>query len=189
MFELLKDYTGSLTVNNKKFESVEDARRAFSDYKGGLTIILNPAIDGNSTIKKDIDKDTIYQITVRKYMTNYGSDFFLNGMNKQGPMPYITMVGQKLSETEKLVKMKCWVELSTQRVSTCIRCGRPLTNPISQYLSLGPECGAAEHMKLIQNGVSVDLVRKQLQEKLNKITWTGWIIKTAIKDVKVIEHR
>lgn len=191
MFELLKEYSGRLTVNNRVFESVQDAEQAFENYKGGLTILLNKKDDNDpplSTKSKNIDTTTVYQISVKRYMTQYKSDFFLHRMNPEGPMPFMIMCGRKLMETEKLVKMECWAGLPSTRVTTCIKCGRPLTNPLSQYLSLGPECGASEHMRMIQSGVSIDEVRKRLEHKLNNTRWTGWIIKSAIQDVKILNN-
>lgn len=187
MFELLKDYPGQLTINNKQYNSVEEAESDFKDYKGGITIVLNGVKSHKDTPKIDCN-EKVFQISVRRYMTNYSKDFFLETWNDMGPMPFVTMIGIKLQETEKLVKMKLWADLCDGKITTCMCCGRPLSNPLSQYLGVGPECGASKHLKLLESGVNIQEVRKQFKEKLNEVTWEGWIIKSAITQVKEIEY-
>ena len=41
MLELLSNYEGKLKINNVEYENIKEAQKAFKDYKGGLTIILN----------------------------------------------------------------------------------------------------------------------------------------------------
>jgi hypothetical protein len=188
MFELLKDYHGSLVINGKEFDTVKEAKEFFQSYKGGLTIILNKThVQSDNTNRKlvhTIDDQMTYLVTVRKYMTTYDKSFFLHKMNHQGPMPYMTMYGHKLEETKGLVKMELWADISATQITTCMRCGRPLSNPISQLLGLGPECGAAEHMALISSGIDVEKVREEFRKTLQKVTWVGWIVKSAINSVK-----
>lgn len=185
MFELLKNYPGELVVNNIEFKSSKEAEEYFKDYKGGLTILLKGVANNTSKV---VNSNRIYQITVRRYMTNYSKDFFLEQWNPDGPMPYVTMIGIKLKETEKLVKMKLWVDISENRITTCMCCGRPLSNPLSQYLGVGPECGASKHLKLLESGVSIDEVKRSFREHLKNIEWEGWIVKSAITQVKELKN-
>lgn len=185
MFELLKNYPGELSVNNRDFKNVKEAEEYYKDYKGGLTILLK-GIEQEET--KQVNTDRVYQITVRRYMTNYSRDFFLEQWNPDGPMPYVTMIGTKIKETEKLIKMKLWADISENRITTCMCCGRPLSNPLSQYLGVGPECGASKHLKLLESGVSIDEVKRSFREHLKNIEWEGWIVKSAITQVKELKN-
>ena len=166
MLELLSNYEGKLKINNVEYENIKEAQKAFKDYKGGLTIILNE--DQRKTVH-DIDTDIkFYQITVKKWMTTYDESFFLEEYNEDGPMPFVTMVGFKLGETKNLIKMRLRADLITNKSTVCMRCGRSLSNPISQHLSLGPECGAKEHMQFIESGMDITQVQEDL--KKNQMT-------------------
>lgn len=187
MFELLTSFTGKVVVNGKEFDSIKDADAHFKDYNGGLDIVLEPASSNIKVVDNvpNTKEKTLYKIRVKKWMTKYGKDFFLNQMNDEGPMPFVTMYGYEIQSTAKLVKMKLWAGLDNtdtdvNDVVYCMRCGRPLTNIYSKYLHLGPECGAAEHMQLLASGMSLEEVKQSFREKLHKITWTGWIVKSAI---------
>ena len=178
MLELLSNYEGKLKINNVEYENIKEAQKAFKDYKGGLTIILN---ENQRKTVHDIDTDIkFYQITVKKWMTTYDESFFLEEYNEDGPMPFVTMVGFKLGETKNLIKMRLRADLITNKSTICMRCGRPLSNPISQYLSLGPECGAKEHMQFIESGMDIKQVQEDLKKKLREVVWEGWIVKSAI---------
>ena len=188
MFELLTEHTGKIIINGKTYDSVHEAEKAFEGYKGGLDIILEPQSEVISDDNAQID-NTIYRVHVKRYMTNYDKSFFLSKMNKQGPMPYIIMYGRKIQSTEKLVQMQLWADLDStvERTTTCMRCGRPLTNSYSQYLQLGPECGASEHIKLLESGMDLEEIKQSLKQKLNNVTWTGWIVKSAIISADEVE--
>lgn len=186
MFELLQDFKGSVVVNDIPFESIQEAETHFKDYVGGLRILLKPKND----IKYDTDTDIsstptrptvdIFRIEVKPYMAKPFEDgFFLAKMNAS-PMPYLIMVGSIISQTEKMLKMDLHVDLNYDTSVKCIRCGRTLTNPISKYLHIGPECGASEHMRLISTGISKEEVRQKLQDSLKNVHWVGWIPKSAI---------
>ncbi len=187
MFELLTTYKGNnISINGKHFDTLLDAIKDFSDYVGGMTIVLSPQLEPkNNPVKpKDNSEDKyIVSIKVKRYMTNYKSDFFLSKLNPQGPMPYMYMIGYKIDETKGLVKMKCWGDMIEPRITTCMRCGRPLSNPYSQYLGLGPECGAQEHLKLMESGVSIKEVTEAFRKELRAVTWEGWIPKSALENV------
>ena len=184
MFELLNGYNGNLIINNKEYSSVEEAEKAFDGYKGGCTIMINPTKSKPPVVlnvKKEEHKDSpVYMIKVRRYMTNYDNTFFLSKMN-DSPMPYVYMVGRVLQETNKLVKMECRADMVVPKTTVCMRCGRALSNPISQYLGIGPECGASQHIAYIENGGSVAQAQEAMRKELRGIKWTGWIIKSAIE--------
>lgn len=194
MFELLQNFKGSVVVNDITFASIKEAEEHFKDYVGGLRILLKP----NNVIKYDNNTETsstststkqssdIYRVEVKSYMSRpFEEGFFLAKMNKS-PMPYLIMVGSIISQTEKMVKMDLHVDLNYDTSVKCIRCGRVLTNPISQYLHIGPECGASEHMRLLNSGISIDEVRNRLQDSLKDVHWVGWIPKSAIVSAEKI---
>ena len=63
-------------------------------------------------------------------------------------------------------------------VIKCMRCGRTLTNPISQKYGIGPECITKIPfiMDLDMNDV------EGIKQKLVDVQWSGWIIKPAITE-------
>ena len=191
MLELLNGYNGNLIINNKEYSSVEEAEKAFDGYKGGCTIVINPTVNKLKTVAKNTtveSKDShVYMIKVRRYMTNYDNTFFLSKLN-ESPMPYMYMVGRVLQETNKLVKMECRADMVVPKTTVCMRCGRPLSNPISQYLGIGPECGAREHLAYIENGGSIAQAQESMRKELQNIKWTGWIIKSAIESQEKLDN-
>lgn len=124
------------------------------------------------------------RITVKKYMTQKATpEFdFMARWNNNVPMPLRTMVGTVERETKGMVYMKLHGDIYAERVTVCMKCGRVLTNPVSQFFGLGPECGGHNYVNPFDTEeelhAAVDTFRKQLQD----ITWEGWIIKSAITE-------
>ena len=189
MFELLGSYIGPITVNGQKFDSLVTAKDAFKDYKGGLTIVLNSTsaqpvqqeVLAKQPVQQEITKPTIdmVKITVKKYMTNYGPDFFLSKMNSS-PMPYLTMIGFKREETKGLIKMRLIADMTEEKTQVCMKCGRTLTNPVSQYFGVGPECGGHNYVNPFGSDKELKEAVQQYRKELNKVVWEGWIVKSAI---------
>lgn len=122
-------------------------------------------------------------ITVKKWMTKKsveGFDF-MQKFNNNVPMPFLKMAGFKLKETPKMVYMRCRGEIFSTTTEYCVKCGKPITNPISQYFGLGPICGNHDYTNpFASNEELLEAVNKYREETLHKTIWEGWIPKSAI---------
>jgi hypothetical protein len=70
-----------------------------------------------------------------------------------------------------------------------MKCGRELTNPVSQYFGIGPECGGHNYINPFETEEELKAAVKDMQEQLKEIKWTGWIIKSAIEEEVYLENR
>lgn len=116
----------------------------------------------------------MYSIKVRKYMTKADVPFNKD-KNKGKPMPLIEMTGNVIEETKGMYKMELHGEGKV--TSTCMKCGRPLTNDISIYYGMGPECG--KHFYFVEDESDIEEIKRKIQE----IKWAGWIPKSAITQI------
>ena len=126
----------------------------------------------------------MYKIKVKQYMTKKSTpDFdFMKKWNNDEPMPMRIMVGEKLEETRGMVKMSLHADITDKVTLTCMRCGRPITNKVSQYFGMGPECGGHAYVNPFDSDEELEKAVEDYREKLRQITWTGWIIKSAIEE-------
>lgn len=200
MLELLKNYPGNLKVNGKEFENVLQAIQAFGEYRGRLVIELNTntaittspiASTPTSPPRQEVEegKETEYIIKVKQYMTRPASSSFdfMDKWNNGVPMPLRVMVGKKLKETKGMVKMELRGEIIQDNNSTCMKCGRELTNPVSRYFGIGPECGGHHYTNPFETDAELQQAIRETRKQLQGITWTGWIIKSAIEEQKIWE--
>lgn len=175
MLEMLKSWNGKVVVNDIEYNSVKSVP---TDLKGQIHIILYPNVEKSKT--SVVERETEYQITVKKYMTEPSSpDFdFMAQCNNDNPMPLRTMTGSKIKETRGMVYMK--LHGQAQPVIKCMRCGRMLTNEISQHYGIGPEC-------MLKLGLMVDIDDVEtIKKKLVDVEWEGWIVKSAIVEEKEV---
>ena len=194
MLEYLNSYEGKLTINEVTYPSVAEARAALSGFKGNIRILLNHNEVKQSTashtkeISSSDEGTNIYQIKVRTYMTKPSSpDFdFQDKWNHGVPMPLRIMVGKKLKETRGMVQMELWGEITQKITSTCMKCGRPLTNPVSRYFGIGPECGGHNYVNPFESDEELNEAVEQMKTELKNIRWTGWIIKSAIEEETIL---
>jgi len=200
MLELLKNYPGTLKVNGKEFENVLQAIQAFGEYRGRLVIELNtntttntPSIAPTPTTppwqEVEENKETEYVIKVKQYMTRPASPSFdfMDKWNNGVPMPLRVMVGRKLKETRGMVKMELRGEIVQEVNPVCMKCGRELTNPVSQYFGIGPECGGHHYISPFETDAELQQAIEETRKQLQNITWTGWIIKSSIEEQKIWE--
>lgn len=124
------------------------------------------------------------RITVRQYMTKPATpEFdFMARWNNNNPMPLRTMVGTVEKETRGMVYMKLHGDIYAKQICTCMKCGRELTNPVSQYFGIGPECGGHNYVNPFNTEEELRNAVSEYRAKLQNITWEGWIIKSAILD-------
>lgn len=188
MLNMLQGYRGSVEINGKKYDSVESARIDFKTFQGRVCIKLLPkqleAKSDASNAIQNVDKPVEYRVTVRKYMTEKSSPSFdfMQKWNNNNPMPLRTMTGVILQETRGMVKMRLHGDIWAKKISTCMCCGRQLTNPVSQYFGIGPECGGHNYVNPFDSEDELREAVSAYKKKLQATVWEGWIIKSAITE-------
>lgn len=134
----------------------------------------------------DMRVNRTYIIKVRQYMTKPSSpDFdFQERWNGNVPMPFRIMQGRVLKETRGMLMMECHaVPLKTD---VCMRCGRPLSHPVSRLYGVGPECGGHAHINPFDTEDELYAALDSVKQKLADIKWRGWIIKSAIEECEEV---
>ena len=179
MLALLKGWQGSVEINGTMYDDMSSAIKAFKPTKGEVHIRLVPqgkkseTADSSNAIQQ-VDALGELKVTVKQYMTKPASpEFdFMAKWNNNKPMPLRTMVGKVIKETRGMVYM----QLHGYGMETicCMRCGRDLTHPVSRHYGIGPECRQKIGMFCDIEDIDGN------KEELVKITWEGWIIKSAI---------
>jgi len=195
MLNLLKDYKGVVEVNGQSFDSLDSALKGLKNFDGQLTIVLNKGagerVSQASQQVEEVAGDKIYRIKVRQYMTRPSTlqfDFH-DKWNNGNPMPMRIMVGRKLKETKGMVQMELWGEITEEVAIYCMRCGRTLTNPVSKYFGIGPECGNHGYNNPFDDEEELKRAVKEVDKQLREIKWTGWVIKSAIQEETYLENR
>ena len=191
MLSLLQNWKGEVEVNGVHYANIREVKiDDLSDF-ASVTIKLLSANkksqkSSNSALVSD-DKQQ-YRITVKSYMTKKASpEFdFMKRWNNDVPMPLRTMIGTVEKETRGMVYMKLHGDIYAERVCTCMKCGRPLTNPVSQYFGIGPECGGHNYVNPFNSEEELKAAVGEYRKTLQNITWTGWIIKSSITEKEEI---
>lgn len=186
MITAIKTWPGKVAVNGENYDNIATAIANFKPVNGPICIKLYPKNEtsGNQQAGAlvDVNKSDEVRITVKKYMTekaSVGFDF-MEKWNNNEPMPLRTMTGKVLQETKGMVKMELHGDIWAQKISTCMCCGRKLTNPVSQYFGIGPECGGHNYVNPFNSEDELQEAVAEYKKKLQAITWTGWVIKSAI---------
>lgn len=183
MLTMLKEYAGNIEINGTSYKNVNDAIKRFKSDDDTITIKLSHS-------REEREKTQISQsqsvsekkITVKKYMTMPATpEFdFMEKWNNNIPMPLRTMIGTVEKETRGMVYMKLHGDITSERTMRCLMCGRPITNPVSQYFGMGPECGGHNYVNPFYNDEELKAAVNEYRKKLQNMTWEGWIIKSAI---------
>lgn len=185
MITMLKDWEGRITVNGQEFDTVQNAISSFKASSGEICIKLHPKQEmrPNAENKCVISDSTgEVRITVKKYMTEKSTPSFdfMAKWNNNVPMPLRTMTGKVIKETRGMVQMELHGDIWAQKISTCMCCGRKLTNPVSQYFGIGPECGGHNYVNPFNSEQELQEAVAEYKKKLQATTWTGWVVKSAI---------
>lgn len=207
MLEYLKGVQGAVCVNNVNYESIDKAIQDLQKrkYNGPVEILLGArsaapassthaaeapvnAATSQAPVQAATDNGTIYKIKVRQYMTKApNAQFeFHTKWNNGIPMPMRIMVGKKLQETRGMVKMELWAQITEEVTMVCMKCGRTLTNPVSRYFGIGPECGGHNYVHPFDTDEELRAAVAAHNAELQNIRWTGWIIKSSLESVEVI---
>ena len=123
-----------------------------------------------------------YKITVKKYMTEPATSTFdfQDKWNNGIPMPLCIMQGEVIKETRGMYYMN--LQGKADHTSKCLVCGKTLTNPISKLYGIGPECSDKIGLIRIESEEEAKEKLKHIMEQIDDISWTGWVIKSAIKE-------
>lgn len=129
--------------------------------------------------KMEIGKS--YKITVKKYMTEPATvNFdFQDKWNNGNPMPLCIMQGEVIKETRGMYYMN--LHGKAEPTYKCLVCGKTLTNPISKLYGIGPECSEKVGLIRIESEDAKEKL-KDIMEQIDDISWSGWVIKSAIKE-------
>lgn len=185
---MLENYAGKIEVNGQSVAGLD-----FNGLKGHTVIRIMPnkvAGQNGNNPQVDSDDSVVYRITVKRCMIEKASPQFdfMAKWNNDNPMPLRTMVGEKVKETRGMVYMKLHGDTTGKIMQRCLRCGRLITNPVSQYFGMGPECGGHNYTSPFDSDeellAAVDTYRKDV---LQKMTWEGWIIKSCITECEEVK--
>lgn len=127
-----------------------------------------------------------YKVTVKKYMTEEGTpsfDFMIK-WNNNIPMPLRIMVGKVIKETRGMVYME--LQGKCEPAICCMKCGRHLTNKVSQLYGIGPECGQHFSINPFDTEEELNEHLQELKSQISNIKWTGWVIKSAITEYEEV---
>ena len=133
-----------------------------------------------SVEKMEVGKS--YKIQVKKYMTEPATSTFdfQNKWNNGVPMPFVIMHGEVIKETRGMYYMN--LQGKAEPTSKCLVCGKNLTNSISKLYGIGPECSEKVGLIRIESEEEAKEKLKHIMEQIDDISWSGWVIKSAIKE-------
>lgn len=185
MLSALKNWQGSVKVNDVLYDSIRDAESVLERLDGEIHITLYPK---KKTTVQSVTDSAETKITVKAYMTRKATpEFdFMAKWNKDIPMPLRTMVGIVIKETKGMVYMKLHGDIYAEKICTCMKCGRALTNPVSQYFGIGPECGGHNYVNPFDDDEQLKEAVAEYKKQLQSVTWEGWVIKSAIVEKEEI---
>ena len=123
-----------------------------------------------------------YKITVKKYMTEPATSTFdfQDKWNNGKPMPLCIMHGEVIKETRGMYYMN--LQGKAEPTSKCLVCGKTLTNPVSKLYGIGPECSEKVGLIRIESEEEAKEKLKHIMKQIDDISWSGWVIKSAIKE-------
>lgn len=192
MLSKLTSWKGAVEIDGVYYDNMALAQKSASikdthNIKIKLLSHKRP-VEGKTTIEP-VKDNVEYRITVKAYMTKKAepSFDFMAKWNNNIPMPFCTMIGTIEKETRGMVYMKLHADIYAPVITTCMKCGRPLTNKISQFFGVGPECGGHNYVNPFNSEEELNNAVKAYREQLQKITWEGWIIKSAIKEQEIVK--
>lgn len=185
MLSMLQNWRGPVEINDARYESVTQAllNAKLSDSASVSIKLLQKEKSVSKRSEMSVSDDIQQcRITVKQYMTKKATpDFdFMKKWNNNNPMPFMTMIGTVEKETRGMVYMKLHADIYAPIIQTCMMCGRPITNKISQYFGVGPICGGHNYVNPFNSDEELKEAVGEYRKKLQKITWEGWIIKSAI---------
>ena len=193
LWDKLQKWKGPIEIDGQKFDSVGEARELLTDSNQNFNSIILYSTRERTTEREKTRLEcvptTLYRVTVRQYMTRHATpDFdFMQKWNNDVPMPLRTMVGTIERETPGMVYMKLHGDITGKITQYCMKCGKQITNPVSQFFGMGPECGGHHYVSPFESEEELQrAVEDYRKNYLHQIVWEGWIIKSAITEQEEI---
>ena len=182
----LTSWEGSVEVDGNVLSKIP------SDFvfHDNMVVILHTKSVKSSAVSEATASAQEYKVVVRQYMTKPSTPSFdfMKKFNNDIPMPMCTMVGTIEKETKGMYFMKLHGDILEEQTQVCMRCGRPLTNPVSQYFGIGPECGNHNYVNPFNSDKELRDAVASYRKQLQNVTWSGWVIKSAITTMEEIEN-
>ena len=197
MLDMLKNWQGSVEINGQAYDNIKSAIRLFKPVDGEICIKLHPVAKTapktesvNPQVATQTNGHTEYRITVKKYMTEKSTPSFdfMEKWNNNNPMPLRTMTGWAEKETKGMVYVHLHGDIWAETITTCMCCGRLLTNPVSQYFGIGPECGGHNYTHPFNSDKELKDAVSAYKKKLQSVVWEGWCVKSAIIESEVVKN-
>ena len=187
--DLLKimNWEGTVDINGIVYNSSSEIPREL-EFTNNMSVTLIP----KEILRADEDtqaSDKEFRVTVRKYMTKKSTPSFdfMARWNDDVPMPLMTMIGTIEKETPGMYYMHLRADTSFTTVDRCMNCGKVITNPVSKYFGMGPECGKHNYVNPFNSEDELkEAVNAYKRDVLSNITWSGWVIKSAITEMEEI---
>ena len=189
MISMLREWQGKVTVNGTVYDNMNAYIALNKQLSGDFHIKLHSNVQKTVNEPNLSDSKPAYRITVKQYMTkppDPGFDF-MSKWNNNVPMPLCTMVGHIVKETPGMYKMELHGDILSEKTHHCMKCGKVLKNPVSQYFGIGPECGNHGYVNPFDTEEELRQAVSSYRKQLQSITWTGWVIKSAIKEMEEVK--
>lgn len=170
MFKQIHRFQNMNFEEGKPFEFTLDGKRKDINTEDYICPLVQ---------KMEVGKS--YKITVKKYMTEPATSTFdfQDKWNNGNPMPLCIMQGEVIKETRGMYYMI--LHGKAEPTYKCLVCGKTLTNPISKLYGIGPECSEKVGL-IIESEEEAKEKLKHIMEQIDDISWSGWVIKSAIKE-------
>ena len=192
LYDQLKHWQGRVVIDDQEFDNIEEARSTLAgcdkDVKS-IKLLVSAKVARERKNLRYSDTPAVVRVTVRQYMTKPASpDFdFMAKWNNNIPMPLRTMVGTIEKETPGMVYMKLHGDITSRLTQHCMKCGKSITNPVSQFFGMGPECGGHNYVNPFESEEDLlEAVEAYRRDYLQKIVWEGWVIKSSIIEQEAI---
>jgi hypothetical protein len=187
--ELTKNvqWNGSLVVSGIQYSSIEEVPQDLM-IDNNQTILFKPKENVRDSQAATASTQE-YRVSVRQYMTKKATPSFdfMAKWNNDVPMPLMTMVGTIEKETKGMYKMRLHADTTFTEVQHCMKCGKLITNPVSKFFGMGPECGGHNYVNPFNSQEELNnAVNAYKKEVLSKIEWEGWVIRSAITRMEEI---
>jgi len=142
----------------------------------------------NKSVANIMEIGHTYKIHVKKYMTEKSTPQFdfMAKWNNDIPMPLVIMTGKVVKQTRGMVQME--LHGVAEETSICMCCGKKLSNKISVLYGIGPECGQHAYINPFNSDEELEDYLTEVRSKISDITWSGWVIKSAIKNWEEVEE-
>jgi hypothetical protein len=174
------------------FDDVPSALEKVGGQSGMFVLQFNLIDEVEPESEKSEPADSeLWRFSVKKWMTKPSTpNFDFQAKYNAGiPMPYRTMVGtiEKTSKSGKMYYVHLHVRMTQEVEDVCLKCGRRLTNPVSRYFGVGPECGGHNYVNPFDSDEELKAAVGENNKRLAEITWEGWLPKSAIIDMSEVK--